>query len=466
MKKLVKVYEWLIYLLPAILFCSYYPLISLGANTNMNFELSLPLIWLVIFDIYSFVLFLAALKFKKQYPGITDRRFFFISFVPFFATVSIFWSPNPIRGILTAGILWAIFFAAFFIVYLTKYLPNVKITRAKILKSIFIPAIIISIWCWLQSILDLAGVSSEQTLMCSGCVYQAFGFPHPNGLAIEPQFMGNLLLAPALYIIYILTQNPSKKLYALGFFVLATLFLTFSRGAIYSFAVALLFMLIAIYFSKKSWKCLKTVPLVLFAFLFTLNAQGIFAAASKTNDTYFTGISKSLNQLSLGIIDISEKTPAPESEKAEPASEASQLPVAPESAFDGYVEESTDTRLRLSDQAVKIWQQDAGTMFVGVGVGGAGTKLFENGYSASPREIVQNEFFEILLELGIIGLALLIPVAILIFKETMKNKSRIFLFSLYIAFGLSFMFFSGLPNALHIFLLPALLKSKDDIITL
>ena len=138
MKKLVKVYEWMIYLLPAILFCSYYPLISLGSNTNMNFELSLPLIWLVVFDVYSFVLFLAALKFKKQYPGITDRRFFFISFVPFFATVSIFWSPNPIRGILTAGILWAIFFAAFFILvtiihHSPGFNPTISITEISFL---------------------------------------------------------------------------------------------------------------------------------------------------------------------------------------------------------------------------------------------------------------------------------------------------------------------------------------------
>ena len=449
-----KLYKLLVYILPAVLFFSYHPVISLGQTESMYLELSLPLIWLVIFDGVSFIQFL------KERPKLNKKLFLLAPFLIFFIA-SIIWSPNKLRAVLTVGMFILIVFAILSLIFLKKNLDNKVLVKVFLGSTIFICA-----WCWLQSLIDLFGASREVSLMCAGCTSEMFGFPHPNGFAIEPQFMGNLLLAPALYIIYMLTKNPSKKLYALGFFVLATLFLTFSRGAIYSFAVALLFMLITLGFSKKSWECLKIVPLVLFAFLFTLNAQGIFAAASKTNDTYFTGISKSLNQLSLGIIDISEKTPAPESEKAEPASEASQLQAAPESAFDGYVEESTDTRLRLSDQAVKIWQQETNTMFVGVGVGGAGTKLFENGYSASPREIVQNEFFEILLELGIIGLVLLIPVAVLIFKETKKNKSRIFLFSLYIAFGLSFMFFSGLPNALHIFLLPALLKSKDDIITL
>ena len=449
-----KLYKFLVYILPAVLFFSYHPVISLGQTESMYLELSLPLIWLVIFDGVSFIQFL------KERPKLNKRLFLLAPFLIFFIA-SIIWSPNKLRAVLTVGMFILIVFAILSLIFLKKNLDNKVIVKIFLGSTIFICA-----WCWLQSLIDLFGAGREVSLMCAGCTSEMFGFPHPNGFAIEPQFMGNLLLAPALYIIYILTKNPSKKLYALGFFVLATLFLTFSRGAIYSFVVALFFMLIALGFSKKSWKCLKTVPLVLLAFLFTLNAQGIFAAASKTNDTYFTGISKSLNQLSLGIIDISEKTPAPESEKEEPASEVPKPSAAPESAFDGYVEESTDTRLRLSDQAVKIWQQDVSTMFIGVGVGGAGTKLFENGYSASPREIVQNEFFEILLELGIIGLVLLVPVAILIFKETKKNKSRIFLFSLYIAFGLSFMFFSGLPNALHIFLLPALLKYKDDIITL
>ena len=50
MKKLNKIFKDLVKLLPLVLFFSYYPVISFGANETMNFELSLPLIWLVIFD--------------------------------------------------------------------------------------------------------------------------------------------------------------------------------------------------------------------------------------------------------------------------------------------------------------------------------------------------------------------------------------------------------------------------------
>lgn len=44
MKLLSKILWLFIYALPAVLFFSYHPVISLGADVSMNFELSLPLI--------------------------------------------------------------------------------------------------------------------------------------------------------------------------------------------------------------------------------------------------------------------------------------------------------------------------------------------------------------------------------------------------------------------------------------
>ena len=51
MKKLNKIFKWLVCILPGVLFFSYQPLMRLGANESMNFEISLPLIWLVVFDV-------------------------------------------------------------------------------------------------------------------------------------------------------------------------------------------------------------------------------------------------------------------------------------------------------------------------------------------------------------------------------------------------------------------------------
>ena len=55
MRRLIKVYRGLMYALPAVLFFSYYPVIALGGNATMNFELSVPLVWLVVFDVVAVV---------------------------------------------------------------------------------------------------------------------------------------------------------------------------------------------------------------------------------------------------------------------------------------------------------------------------------------------------------------------------------------------------------------------------
>ena len=106
MKILAKILWGLVYALPAVLFFSYYPIISLGGNSSMNFELSLPLIWLVLFDLGSLVsLTLLWRQVRRiELPGISDRRFFLSALLPLYLTLSIFWSENPLRGILTAGV--------------------------------------------------------------------------------------------------------------------------------------------------------------------------------------------------------------------------------------------------------------------------------------------------------------------------------------------------------------------------
>ena len=51
MEKLNKIFKYLVLLLPAALFLSYQPLMHFGSDNAMNFELSVPLVWLVLFDL-------------------------------------------------------------------------------------------------------------------------------------------------------------------------------------------------------------------------------------------------------------------------------------------------------------------------------------------------------------------------------------------------------------------------------
>ena len=452
MAKISKVYRFLVYALPAVLFFSYYPVISLGASESMNFEFSLPLIWLMVFDVVAFVIMVQ----KKILFKECKRMWVWLLF-PIFATLSVLWSMNFLRGLLTVGILWLIYFAGYAFWNLRSLFSEFGF-KEKFWKVFFVSSLVVCGWCFLQCILDLVGVSRDVSLMCAGCTYKMFGFPHPNGFAIEPQFMGNLLIAPVIASAWFALRN--KKYWWLFFVFSVTIFLTFSRGAIYAFIVAMIFMTAMQGVRQKSWKICKTFLVIAVAFLFTLNLQGIMAQVSPTNDTYGSGVAKVLNHLSLGIIDVrsggeivSEEKDVSTSGKAEGERDNE---VEKEAVFDGYVAESTDTRMRLTGAAVEIWKKDFANMMVGVGLGGAGQALYVNGLSPAPKEIVQNEYASLLLETGLIGIVLLTLMIVLVVRVISKNAEVPMLLALVVAYAITLLFFSGLPNALQIYLLPAL----------
>lgn len=525
MNFLRKLYFALLYLLPATFFFSYYPIISLGNDTTMNFELSLPLIFLVLFDATAFLNLLLAMRgnnlrhFSKPsreeqaattergprkdgrpngakksrqrlLPGISDRKFFLFALFPLYATLSIFWSANPTRAILTAGVLWLTFFAVFAIIYITPLLDPSKSLWKSLILSLFISTAVVCVFCWIQCILDVMNVPREVTLLCPGCTYRTFGFPHTSGFAIEPQFMGNLLLAPTLLSLYLLANREehgapvnNKACLACALLFSSTLFLTLSRGAIYAFAIALVILFIFALIRRQKWPYLIVIPVV--TFITTLTAQGIFSAVSPTSDTFISGTTKILHQLSLGIIDLRpQKVESPESTpvtSVENPVENSQTPSADQtSQFDGYIPESTNTRLSLNSLALQTWLSSPYYLFFGVGLGGAGVAMSEtfpeNAY-AVPNAIVQNEGISLLLELGLVGIALILLALALAFipgrylkflhlspAETSPEAPSFwsspalpFFLALIVAYLITLNFFSGLPNALHIYLLPPLL---------
>ena len=497
--KIEKIFRGFLYILPAVLYFSYFPIIRLGTNETMNFELSLPLIWLVLFDLFSLVVLI-----REKLIGDFFKKWVWLLF-PVFVTLSIIWSDNVVRGILTTGILWLIYFALFAFWQFKKEILNDD--HKKIFwRWFFVSSLLVCVWCWLQCVLDVIGVSRDCTLLCAGCTYKMFGFPHPNGFAIEPQFMGNLLLAPTIISGWMMTgpgnifhlrprpSGPSPRadgansrlarlrnaatlkynchlsLAVLFFIFMATLFLTFSRGAIYAFVVAIIFMsvFVVVRERKKRGEILKRVGLlwglVVLSFAFTLNMQGVFAQLSQTDDTYESGVAKVLNQLSLGIIDIrTDKKEFNKNDELDKKDANESVEEIEEVAmFDGYVVESTDTRVRLTKSALTIWRKDFKNLAIGVGIGGAGQALYDNDLSPAPKEIVQNEYASLLLETGMIGFLLFILTIVLVFRVVVKNPNAGMILTLIIAYGITLCFFSGLPNALQIYLLPAILSIYSD----
>ncbi len=443
----------LLVILPAILFFSYYPRIPLSTTDTMNLEFSLPLLCLAA------IAFLSLFRLPSLIRNIKKPILVAFSIIPCYATISLVWSNNPLRTLLTAGILWCIALTLLSLMDCLKSLSSSERRQffSRTRRLFLSTAILISIFAWLQCTLDIAGVNSSYTLLCEGCTYSRFGFPHPNGFAIEPQFFGNLLISPALLTYYSLLNNKIKKsqvkLYqGIALFLTTTLFFSFSRGAIYSFSVAIIFLVVFQLIHRRS-QYLRLIPLFIISFLLSLTAQGIFSQISPTSDTFLTGITKSIHHLSLGTIDL--RGTASESTTSSDGAESTAV-------FDGYVAESTNVRLELNDIALDLWNDDPMTLLLGTGLGGAGTKAYAKYPSlGTPKQIVQNEYLSLLLEFGLIGIVVIIAAAALLIRTTRPLRSP-YLIALLLAYALSLLFFSGLPNALHIYILPVYLLLAEN----
>ena len=107
----------------------------------------------------------------------------------------------------------------------------------------------------------------------------------------------------------------------------------------------------------------------------------------------------------------------------------------------------------MSDLAVETWRSNIFAMFFGVGAGGSGAAIYNSTHKiANTSEIVQNEFLSILLELGIFGFLIWSLILLSIIRLAKDKK---YIWALVFAFLIQWCFFSGLPNALHIYLILA-----------
>ncbi len=418
----------------------------------MNFELSITVM-------YATVLALASLPiiWRSRRQLLRVRSVQLVTFFVFVTAVSVLWSANATRGILTfglVGVLYAIFLAT---------IADQKRLRAIVpaLTTIFIfSAVVMSVLAFVQV---FAGVwlDRSQTLLCAGCSAIQFGFARPNVFTVEPQFFGNLLLVPAVILLRrVLIDKQKPIVYTSSIIIISAIFLSLSRGAIFAFGVGLLVLLAVERPSIKRF--LRFLCVMILSFLIGLLTQGFAAVLNPTVNTSFAGAtSASINQLSLGLIDIqvqeqqlvptNSTNPVPTTSATQPSATDQEV----STNFDGYVPESTNVRLLLSRLSLQSWSRTLERAVFGVGLGGSGVVLRNDFPSkVNNREIVQNEYVEVLLENGIIGMLLFIAIIAGLFWHLRQTK---WLWAILVMFLIQWNFFSGYPNALHIYLVFMLL---------
>ena len=304
--------------------------------------------------------------------------------------------------------------------------------------------------------------------LCAGCKAQGFGFVRPSIFAIEPQFFGSMLLAPIVLLTHKIFSKKASKFEKITLWILLfSLYLTLSRGAIFAaFFAILILIFVSQPLSKR--KILSNI-IISMSFVFSSFLSGMIFHAIFTelnpriSDGFYDSISKSVNQMSLGKIKLPKIEKTGNHEINEPEIESNNLNSKeltekyvekPKKAmFDGYVEKSTNERTKMSDLAIDTWLSNPFVVFFGVGSGASGTAILNSTRQiANSSEIVQNEFLSILLELGFFGFVIWLLIIFGIFRKTRKEK---YIWSIFVAFLVQWIFFSGLPNALHIYLILA-----------
>lgn len=438
---------WLI--APVVIWFSYWPNFHFGQDSTMNFEISLPIALLLVMGLTSIP------SIVKNWRSLAKNHLvWLIATLVGYTCLTIIWSVNPLRSLLTAGIAGLIGLVAIGVIAegekLRRLLPkivNIYLVSALVMSGLAIVQFVAGIW-----------LPQSVTLLCDGCVAQQFGFSRPNVFAIEPQFFGNMLLAPILIVAHrILSGTAKVRLFDLGdsfALMLFAMLLTMSRGAIYALVVGLVVLVIVCH--RQFRKVGLLIGLSFITLVASLGAQGLASVLNPTiSETFMGAVSKSINQLTLGVVNITTKNKnEKETLKTSPEviveSENQPQEIKLEPNYDGYVEESTTARTSRSGMALEVWQKNLQTMLFGVGIGGAGVAMHQ-GFpdQIGAREIVQNEFVERLLERGVIGLGLSLAVLGYVFYLTRHKK---WLWAIIIALLLQLNFYSGYPNAVHVYL--------------
>ena len=459
-----KIRHGLVLCLPAILFLSNFPLLQFGENSSMHFKLNLPLLWLGLFSLLSVKTAVSYFKAHLKTP--------LLGF-PIVLMISCLTSINPIRALFTFLVVSCLIISIIALSEFFHQMPAPKKPQfLNQLKRIFLTSsAIISLFCVLQLLTDALGLSNTITRICSNCTTQIFGFPHANGLAIEPQFMGSLLIAPLFFALNSLLENKNKKsqikLTLVVILIFMALLLTLSRGAIFSVVIALFFLLV---FLKSFKKTLKIAGLTTISVILALVFQGSLATVGPTNTSFQQAVSTAVNQLTLGKIALvdnqaqskpennSEPSKRPTESPTELTKDPAENPTKdPTPRFTGYVAESTERRLELATFALKITAAHPTNTLFGNGLGSAGTEMYVHfpKQQGHEKEIVQNQYLETILEIGFIGLILLV-LSLVTFIKLSGFKFEPYTVATLLAFAISLCFFSGYPNALHIYLLPVI----------
>jgi O-antigen ligase len=276
-----------------------------------------------------------------------------------------------------------------YVLYKKEYLKN-------LISLLFFVTIFICVLAFYQFFGDIIGIPYEYTGLAERYTSGLFGFPRVQGASLEPLYFGSFMLIPTMIALALsLTQKnlitSRKVIYLLLFIFSTTIFITIARGAIYGFAVAIVVTsLIFLIKRLTSWKLvslgLLTVILAFVASLIIVNyGSRIPVDLSKTFGK--RGAAAFTQQLTRTTLD------------------------------------DTDERAIARQQALDLLSDNKSALVLGLGPGQFGPYIQNNNKVDGGWAIVNNLTLELLVELGVVGLALVVVFFLSIVVQASRQVS-------------------------------------------
>ena len=437
---------------------SYQPSLSFGTTPEINLKLSLTLVFALLFILSSVTQLVQ--KIKELSKLLLTKLFLAFCVLN---TLSLIWTANKTRGLFETGLIWLLFFVFVSIVVNFKVIFR-KEFLLTVLWTATLTACLFSLW---QFFGDAIGISPDLTLLSPTYQSTLFGVARPTGFALEPEFLGNFLIIPFLLATYlILTSIKLAVVYLIVFTTSLILLLTISRGALLAATIGVVLLLI---FARQPFKRVVTLLGILVMSLgVAIGLIGLGGHINNRDDiSGKSAIIGFVNQVSFGTI----KIPIPHIQSPVQTT-VNQLPTyivqtvpAPTPI---YVAQSTNSRLLMSKEAINLWKQNARTIVFGTGTGSFGTLIHAKNHTYATNSIVNNEYLQVLTELGIVGFILFILILAIPIWLSIKNR-RVLPFAILIASYLQWLFFSGHINVIQLWVAIAViyayfLYSKEDTI--
>jgi O-antigen ligase len=338
--------------------------------------------------------------------------------------VSLLFAPNLGRSQIIT-LMWSFVFVLYFTLSrsLTQYNLYYRVEKV-ILVSTFLVCLF-GLW---QFIGDSLGLSTDLTGLRAMYTHVVLGYPRIQSVALEPLYFSNFLLVP-LYLALkrsATTDRPWNKYWWLAVLILANIILGFARSAYIAVIVSLVILVIYLLWQKKLAQIASLVLAILLALL--ISYGGLVLATRQFN-----------------IRNVTRHAVAQDAQSSD----------------------SVGGRMATYRQAWQIFRQKP---LVGHGAGSFGPLATPQNQSLNSYGIVNNEYLELLVETGAMGLLAFLGFLISLAVEASRacrrsepnQKQTIFYLTLgLLAIFVQYNFFSTL-YIIYLWAFLALLRSQTD----